>query len=286
MTALIAISHDCCQTLGMRDNDDDDNEDRNDEPGGVKAVETGMRLLAALSEDPHPQMLKNLAARASMHPAKAHRYLVSFLRAGLVQRDTETGFYRFGPLAIQVGVAALGSLNVVRVASEEVARLRDELGVTVALAVWGTHGATHVFVEEANKIVIVKSRLGGALPLVKSATGRMFSAYLPQFVTQPMIDEELKVVARSAAARAKLRTEFYQSLDEVRRNGMSRALGDLSPGIHALCCPIHDHRDSLAAGLTILAPAGEFDPAIDGAPATALREAALRISRLMGAARK
>lgn len=261
---------------------EEEDDDQSTEHGGVKAVETGMKLLAALSDDVRPQMLKTLAGKAGMHPAKAHRYLVSFLRSGLVQRDPETGLYRFGPLAIQVGVAALGSLNVVRAGSTEVGRLRDEMGVTVALAVWGTNGATHVFVEEANKLLVVKSRLGVSLPLLTSATGRMFAAYLPQIVTQAMLEEELQRAAKSAAARKKLHAAFEKTLADVRRNGISQTLGDLSPGVHALCCPILDHRDNLVAGLTVLGPAGDFDSALEGATALALRDAALRISRSLG----
>lgn len=267
----------------MQHDSEDKGPDRDDDQGGVKAIETGMRLLVALSEDPSPQMLKTIAARASMHPAKAHRYMVSYLRTGLVQRDSETGHYRLGPLAIRIGVAALGSLNIVRVAASEVTRLRDELGVTVSLAVWSLQGPTHVLIEEANKLVIAKSRLGSTLPLLTSATGRLFSAYLPEYVTQDLIEAELMSQARSATKRAKLRTDFYRTLDEVRRHGLSQSLGSLSPGIHSLSGVIRDHRDSVAAALTILAPAGEFDSALGGEPAKALQAAALRISENMGA---
>ncbi len=250
---------------------------------GIKAVETGMQLLVALAQDNSPQMLKALASRADMHPAKAHRYLVSFLRTGLVQRDPETGYYRFGPLAMQIGVAALGSLNIVRFAATEVGRLRDELGVTVALGVWGVNGATHVLIEESHSLIIAKSRLGSILPLLSSATGRMFAAHLPEFVIDPIIDAELNERTRSATARAKLRTEFYHSLEEIRRDGVSRAMGSFSPGIHALCCPIRDYRGTVAASLTILAPAGVFDPEPAGPAAQVLRRATARLSAKMGA---
>lgn len=257
-------------------------EDAPDEQGGVKAVETGMRLLVALSADVRPQMLKSLAERAAMHPAKAHRYLVSFLRSGLVQRDDESGLYRLGPLAIQVGAAALGSLNIVRAAANDIARLRDDVNITVALSVWGTHGPTNIFVEEANKLVVIKSALGTTFPLVTSATGRMFAAYLPQFLIQPLVEEELREMAQSVTARTKLRKEFDQILSQVRKIGMSQSLGSLSPGVHALCSPILDHRERLAAGLAVLAPAGEFDSSVTGAAAKRLREATRNISRLMG----
>ncbi|QJW83781.1 helix-turn-helix domain-containing protein [Ramlibacter terrae] len=36
-------------------------------------------------------MLKTVAEHAGMHPSKAHRYLVSFCRNGLAERDAGSG---------------------------------------------------------------------------------------------------------------------------------------------------------------------------------------------------
>ncbi len=47
--------------------------------------------------------LKDLAREAEMSPAKAHPYLVSFSRLGLIEQDRASGHYLLGPLALQLG---------------------------------------------------------------------------------------------------------------------------------------------------------------------------------------
>ena len=41
-----------------------------------------------------------------MSAAKAHRYLVSCVQAGLVVQSERSGSYDLGPLAVRVGLAA------------------------------------------------------------------------------------------------------------------------------------------------------------------------------------
>src|SRR5208283_5891318 len=89
--------------------------------------------------DPAP-MLKTIAAEAGMHPAKAHRYIVSFMRGGAVERDPATGRYRLGAMARQLGIAALQGLDVVRLGNARLPIVRDEMQQTVALAIWAYHG--------------------------------------------------------------------------------------------------------------------------------------------------
>ena len=49
---------------------------------GIQSIEVGFSLLDVLTNEPRAMMLRDLAQRAGMSPAKAHRYLVSFLRLG------------------------------------------------------------------------------------------------------------------------------------------------------------------------------------------------------------
>ena len=73
---------------GVEDNGDEDTS------GGVQAVDTALRVLSALVEMGPPLMLKTVAERADMPPPKAHRYLVSFCRGGLAERDPASGDFR------------------------------------------------------------------------------------------------------------------------------------------------------------------------------------------------
>ena len=103
---------------------------------GVQAVDTALRVLSALIDMGPPLMLKTVAERAQMPPPKAHRYLVSFCRGGLAERDPASGGYRLGPLAVRLGLAALRHVHVVNVGAYALGELRDQVGYTVGLAIW------------------------------------------------------------------------------------------------------------------------------------------------------
>ena len=69
---------------------------------GIQSIETGARLLNALVDACAPLALGELSSRAGMGPAKAHPYLVSFIRVGLVRQCSSTGHYDLGPFAREI----------------------------------------------------------------------------------------------------------------------------------------------------------------------------------------
>src|SRR5271170_7861312 len=67
---------------------------------GVQSAETVLDVLSAFVGAPPMPMLKHLAERTGMHPAKVHRYLVSLVRRGYVEQDETTSRYRLGPASL------------------------------------------------------------------------------------------------------------------------------------------------------------------------------------------
>ena len=82
----------------------------------MQSVEVGASLLRALADADAPQSLGALARAAGMSSAKAHRYLVSYVQAGLAVQSERNGTYDLGPLAVRLGLAALGLPNSARAA--------------------------------------------------------------------------------------------------------------------------------------------------------------------------
>ena len=105
---------------------------------GIQSIEVGGRLVRALARVGEPMMLRDLAREAGMTPAKAHPYLVSFSRLGLVERNDIAGRYEVGALALELGLVSLRHLSAVRVAEPKIAALANEIKHPVSLTVWGT----------------------------------------------------------------------------------------------------------------------------------------------------
>src|SRR5690606_24263469 len=112
-------------------------------------------------------------------PAKAHRYLVSFVRAGFVTQDQQTGLYGMGPVALEFSLACLATLEPIEIATKEAQTLSAETGYTVSICVWGSFGPTVVRWNQPANPVMVNVGLGSVYPLFQSATGRVFAAFMP-----------------------------------------------------------------------------------------------------------
>ena len=57
--------------------------------------------------------------------------------SGFAEQDVTTNHYGLGREALQVGLAALGQLDVLKIAAPHLVALRDQLNETCFLAVWG-----------------------------------------------------------------------------------------------------------------------------------------------------
>lgn len=250
---------------------------------GIQSIEVGFRLLEVLTNEPRAMMLRDLAKLAQMSPAKAHRYLVSFQRLGVVAQDPVSGRYELGGFALQMGLARLARVDGVKLARLALGELRDRLDVTVGIAVWGNLGPTVVHWTESSHPAKASLKLGDVMPLLGSATGLLFAAYLPRGKTDAMIERELADSRRSAHTTGpRSQTELETALQEVRAHGAARVAGMLLPTIHAFCMPVFDASGELALGLIALGHEGAFDLSWDGEIALELKACARKLSYELG----
>jgi DNA-binding IclR family transcriptional regulator len=250
---------------------------------GIQSIEVGARLLRALAANGRSMMLRDVARNAGMPAAKAHRYLVSFMRMGLVEQDANTGRYDLGEFSLELGLASLARLDPVRLAGPVLDDLCERTGETVALAMWGNHGATCVRWVEAGGPVTVTLRTGVVLPLTASATGLAFSAFYRSPYLKRMLDNEVQASAevRNATPTAVLEALTVR-LDEIRRRGIARASGSVNPGINGFSAPVFDHTGHMVAAITSLGIIGSFDLDWDSPMAQSTRDAAATLSRRLG----
>lgn len=258
----------------------------NDERLGIQSIELGFQILKALALHGRPMMLKDLAAQAGMAPAKAHRYLVSFLRIGLVEQDRRSGRYDLGGWCLELGLAGLARLDPARLAEPVLEGLCEKIHETVALSVWGNRGATIVRWVDAGEAITVNLRPGAVLPLYNSATGRAFAAFYKGPALKPLLQEELQLQAHtSGVALGTLRSNLEKTLTEIRKRGLARASGSLTPGINGFSAPVFDHNGKMVAAVTTLGSVGNFDSDWDSPIAQAVRAAGHELSLRLGAPR-
>ncbi|WP_077033131.1 IclR family transcriptional regulator [Pelomonas sp. KK5] len=237
-------------------------------PRGIQSIEVGGQLLLALVHEGRPMPLKELALAAGMPPAKAHPYLVSFIKLGLVEQEGVSGRYGLGPLALQLGLISLQQYEPVRLATPVIEELALQLGHTVAIAVWGNRGPTIVRVAEAPSPVHISMRHGTVMSPSGTASGRLFAAHLPKALVKAALHGEAMPAV--------------ELLEEVRRHGMATSKDGVVHGVSALAAPVFDDSGRLVLSLTAIGPSGSFDLRLGGSLAPALRAAGEQLSRQLG----
>jgi DNA-binding IclR family transcriptional regulator len=248
---------------------------------GIQSVEIGLRIAKVLAEYGGALQLKDLAGRAGLSASKTHRYLVSLGRVGLVQQVD--GSYDLGRMALDFGLSALARIDAVRVASQSLASVRDQIGETTFLSIWGHNGPTIVRWEEGSQPVTVNVRVGSLMPLLTSATGRLFAAFLPPERTDAVLRGEVQNLRkRGSAVSRRVLNEFRRLQARIRSTGISPADGSQLANVSALSAPIFDVDGQIVAAITSLGPRGDFDCSFNGKPARVLLAATRELSAALG----
>lgn len=226
----------------------------------VQSAEVGTEILKALADLAPSTSLKRLGEHLGMPVAKVHRYLQALIASGFAEQDALTNHYGLGREALYVGLAAIRRLDVVKVAGPALAELRDRLGQTCFLAIWGSHGPTVVQVEPAQGMVTLVTQVGSVLPVHGSSTGLVFAAF--------------KTGLEEGADR--------DLLEQIRSEGLHAIHGLLMPGVNALSVPLLKTGRELAGVITVVGSEASFAAEPHGDAARTLLEAAREISLRMG----
>ncbi|HQC94224.1 MAG TPA: IclR family transcriptional regulator [Aquabacterium sp.] len=248
----------------------------------IQSVEVGGRLLLALGANPGPMTLKDLAAEAGLPASRAHPYLVSFGRLGLVQQDADSGRYGLGPAALQLGLTALRQCDPVKAAVPVAEALAAQTGQAVAVAVWGNFGPTVIRMIDARQPLHVAMRAGTVMSMFGTATGRAFAAVLtPERLADALAGVALGNEGGVTTAQAP-DAELASARDEFNRHGCTRAVGRPIPGVNAFSAPVFDHDGEPAAVLTLLGHQDHVPSAWTSPMALAVKRAAGEVSARLG----
>ncbi|WP_397448806.1 IclR family transcriptional regulator [Pseudomonas sp. NA-150] len=242
----------------------------------VQSAEVGVGILKALAELAPATSLSKLAEHVGMPASKVHRYLQALVDSGFAEQDVATNHYGLGREALQVGLAALGQLDVLKIAAPHLVALRDELNETCFLAVWGNKGPTVVYVEQSIGAVTLVTQIGSVLPLLSSSTGLVFNTFLAANETAALRELE------SASLSAKQLKEVDKHIKEIRSTGVHQIHGMLMAGVNAVSSPVFTMGNKLAGVLTVVGSASVFTSDVQDVAAKQLLKTTQAISARMG----
>lgn len=232
------------------------------ESRGVQSMDVGLNILKALASQNDALPLKTISSLVDMAPSNVHRYLASFIRAGLLRQDPDTARYDLGRLALQIGLSALSRLDVLELAPRELKKIVAEHGLLGAIVVLGDQGPTIVRFQQSSPPITISLALGSIIPMLRSASGQVFVAFMPEEVTRHIVERELRANANYEVASSTPRnlTEVRRLSSKIREQFYSTVNVDVSPGTRAVACPVLNLHGEAVATLSLMGPDSRLGP--------------------------
>jgi DNA-binding IclR family transcriptional regulator len=220
----------------------------------IQSVDRACTLLQHLRDTPNDMALHELATAIDVHPSTAYRLLGSLQHAGFVVRDALTGRYRLGLEPVTLSGAALGRLDVVRVADPELRRLAENSNETVNFGI--RYGDQLLNIEQMASADRFRSFgwMGQRVPLHVASAARSMLAFLP--------DEEVEGYLKRAVQRdPRLDVESLRSqLAGIRVRGYALNRGEIDPDVYGIGAPVLGRDGTACATVTVVGYRARFTP--------------------------
>jgi IclR family pca regulon transcriptional regulator len=218
-----------------------------------QSLERGLRILSELAENGPVLGIADLARAVGLNRSTTHRYVATLAGLGFLQQDPDTRKYSLGPRVVELGFAAISSMEITGVAAAHLQTLSDETGCAASMAV--LDGADIVYVErrrsrrQTGVAVDLNLHVGSRLPAYCTSMGKVLLAYRDPVALRPLLDR--MDLARRGPRTITVREQLVTALAKVRQSGLAVNDEELAPGLRSLAAPIRDRSGQVVAAINI-----------------------------------
>jgi IclR family acetate operon transcriptional repressor len=223
----------------------------------LSSVDHALELLLLFRNKPALRV-SEVAEQLDVARSTAHRLLSMLVHRQFAVQDPATRAYRPGPRLVEIGLAAVGALNIRARMRPYLSRIAARTGETVSLLVLDGDQVHFIDSIESERTVRVGSRFDARMPAHATSAGKAMLATLTAnevFAVYP--NEKLVTVTDRTVAT---RTELLAALDPVRADGFAVNFGESETGLGAIGMAVLDAEGRPAAGVTVAFPMQRMTP--------------------------
>ena len=217
----------------------------------IESVDKALQLLLLL-RDRRELRVTDVSHELGVARSTAHRLLATLAHRGFVAQDRVSRSYRAGQVVVEIGLAAVGELDVRRKAREHMERLAAQLHETINLLVLEGNSTRFIDGVESDQQVRVTSRTGTLLPAHATSGGKVLLAELSNAEVDALFPTGLVAVTERTETDP---AALHRELALVRRRGYAVNRGETDLGLNAVGVAIRDHTGRAVAALAASVPA-------------------------------
>ena len=213
---------------------------------GIQTVEFAGEILKLICSSSKSLSLSEISESLQLPPGSAYKYLVSLLHTGLLKRDPTTLEFEAGPLSLRMGLAKINHDVILTQARQALTVLAEKYQLNVFASMWSkSNGPTVVFYKETGGFFHIGFRLGIRLSLHRTASGRIFSAYMDE---QSLKEYDHGLTEEHVQSLSQ--PDFIDAIRTIKQQGYSYLKGKPTPGMTTYAVPVFDSQGQFIMAMT------------------------------------
>ena len=250
-----------------------------DKGPATETVDLSLRLLERLANSREAIGVSDLAREFEASKATVYRHLRALVLHGFVHQDAATARYSAGIKLFVLGERLRERFDILAVARDDLAQLRDETGQPATLTTLVEGQVVVLEVLQGNALVNFGTQPGTILDLHASAHGKVALAFGPPSLLQQCLAKPCKAWTSHTICSP---TALERAIAQVRARGWATAPNQVLEGVNGLAAPVFNHA-GIYAGAVAIAGSIQYIPATPPpAQVKAVTKAAARVSQKLG----
>jgi len=246
----------------------------------IKVLDKSLSVLELLLQQDSAMNMIEISEKLGFYPSTIHRILDTLKYWGYVEQNSHTQKYQLGLKALELGMAKLHQMDLVREATPYLKELVNQCNETVHLGVLEEGEVLYLAKEESSQIIRMISYVGKRAPLHCTALGKVLLAYLPAEERKKILEE--KALPRLTENTITDKRELEKELGKVREQGFALDREENEKDVRCVAAPIRNYQGEVIAALSISSPIFRIDKNAQNNLKEDLVETSKKISKRLG----
>jgi DNA-binding IclR family transcriptional regulator len=217
----------------------------------VKSAERVLRLLELLTKHPNGLTIKEISEILCFPQSSTSGLVGTLFIEGYLTQDSIKRF-KLGPKLIQIGSAAMDSLDISSQGAPYLKKLMEDVQETVFMAMLSDNDLVYLAKIDNNRSIRTTAQPGGQKPLYCTGLGKAFLAFLPEENRKAILNSvQLVQITKNTITD---KEELEQQLKMFVEMGYSIDDEENEEGLYCLAAPIFGANHTLQAAISVAGP--------------------------------
>jgi len=246
----------------------------------IKVLDKSLSVLELLLKKGSAMNMTELSEKLGFYPSTTHRILDTLKHRGYIEQDSHTQKYQLGLKVLELGMAKLQQIDLVREATPYLKELVNQCNETAHLGVLEEGDVLYLAKEESSQTIRMCSYVGKRAPLHCTALGKVLLAFLPEEERKKILEQ--KELPRLTEKTITDKRELGKELDKVKEQGFALDREENEKDVRCVAAPIRNYQGEVIAAVSISSPIFRIDENAQNNLKEALIEISKKISKRLG----